>query len=206
MNYEHERKEKKAVYHGPRPLFPRENETAAVEFNEYLHNRDLNAEIARENGWYPALYEGAMRVVIPCTNSAAIPYFQARDMSGKATLRYASPPATRDDSIVLVWPPCSPKGTVILEGPMDALAAAGAGYLGIGLMGNKPPREVLEQVAWYAGRFPPVLVVPDADMLGMASEVVGWLSQYGLQATMRVPLVKDLASMTRIERRMFLCQ
>ena len=54
---------------------------------------------------------------------------------------------------------------VIVEGPMDALAAAGEGYYGFALMGNTPPPEVLNHVIALctARGIVGAVVVPDHD-------------------------------------------
>jgi len=203
--YEHEKREKKAVYVGPRPGYPELDPRGWNVFDTYLLDRHLDPILARANNWYPALYSDAPRVVIPCSNKAGVPYFQARDVTGRAKLRYASPPASRDDSIVLVWPMESAKGTVILEGPMCALAAAMLGYVGIAVMGNQPSRDVLLHLTSHARAFQPVQIVPDADMITLGIEVLSWLSQEGVSSMVRVPPKKDLADMTPKERKLFLC-
>lgn len=203
--YLHEAREKKVRYVGPRPGFP---EPCADYWNRmeiYLTERHLSFLAARGNGWYPAYYKSAPRIVIPCSNTAGVPYFQARDMGGKAQLRYASPPAPRDDSIVLVWPHVmKASGTVIVEGPMDALAAAGLGFLGIAVMGNQPTYEVIEHLAGFARSFQPVIVLPDADALEFGANVLCPLAMRGISGMIRAPHKKDLAEMRPEERKEFL--
>ena len=204
MIYAHEVREKKARYVGPRPGYPEADPRGWDAFDDYLHSRKLDPLLARANGWFPAVYSHAPRIVIPCSNKAGVPYFQARDVSGKAELRYASPPASRDDSVCLVWPMEASKGSVILEGPMCALAAADLGYVGVAVMGNQPNREVLAHITSLVRAFQPVQVVPDADTANLGVEVLSWLSQEGISCLMRIPPKKDLAEMAVKERMRFL--
>ena len=204
MIYAHEIKEKKTRYVGPRPGYPEADPRGWEIFDDYLIGRELDPLLARVNGWYPAVYKQAPRIVIPCSNKAGVPYFQARDVSGKATLRYESPPASRDDSIVIVWPLEAAKGTVILEGPMCALAAAALHYVGIAVMGNRPSRDVLSHIASLVRAFQPVQVVPDADMADLGVAMVSWLGQEGISCLLRLPPKKDLAEMEPKERKSFL--
>lgn len=204
MYYEHERKEKKATYTGPRPHMPRSDSDLWPMMEDYLLGRWLRSDIARASGWYPAHYAGCARIIIPCTNTLGVPYFQGRDMGGKSTIRYASPPAPRDDSIVVVWPMNARRGTVVVEGPMDALAAAGEGYLGIGLMGNMPNSDVLDHVFTYAKMYAPLLILPDKDMLEMGPLVLCPMAQRGLVGTILMSQEKDLAAMVPSQRRAIL--
>lgn len=204
MIYAHEQKEKTERYVGPRPGFPPVSSTLQGNMGVYLANRNLNTVLARTNGWYPSMYQGYPRIVIPCSNSAAVPYFQARDMSGKAELRYASPPAARDDSIVIVWPTDRAKGSVILEGPMCALAAADLGYVGIALMGNQPSVATMDYVAAKVRCFQPVLIVPDVDTPQLGPEVLSGLAQRGIPSMVMIPPRKDLGDMSPKERKRFL--
>lgn len=213
MIYLHERQEKTKKWTGPRPGFPQPDWSMRKMMIEYLVARQLSYILAKDNGWFPAYYKNAPRIVIPCSNSAGIAYFQARDMTGKAKLRYASPPASRQDSIVVVWPGCALgstiKGTVIVEGPCDALAAAEFGYLSIALMGNDPPEEVIQHiVATVKGKFEPVIVIPDLDHLEMGAAVVGALTMEGVKCEARLFGTqggKDLADMTPRQRQEVLC-
>ncbi len=212
--YHHEQEEKRKKWEGPRPGFPACNPNLWPMMRQYLDKRQLDTGLAKENGWYPARYKQEHpRIIIPCSNSAGVPYFQGRDMSGKAKLRYASPPAARDDSGVLVWPSQGApdevahkiKGTVIVEGPMDALAAAERGFLGIGLMGNDPNEDVIRFIIkLIQGCFEPVFIIPDADQLSMGPGVSAALSTEGLRCQVRLSPKKDLAEMSVDERKEFL--
>ena len=205
MTYQHEIREKKVRYRGPRPSIPRHNIRLDKMFDKYLGNRHLDPRLARANGWFPAVYKDAPRVIIPCTNSEGVSYFQGRDMTDTHPLRYASPASSRDDSIVLVWPDedNERKGLVICEGPTDALAAAGVGFVGIGLMGNQPTPEILDHVVIYARAIKPIIIVPDIDALEFGSTILNHLAQVALVARIYMPESKDLASMTVRQRETF---
>ena len=94
---------------------------------EYLRDRDLSYTCARHNGWYATkLLDGIPRVVIPATNLEGRRYWQARAMGPTAPLnRWKSARGSKNGSIVVCWPAhTNPKvKLVIVEGPMDALAA-----------------------------------------------------------------------------------
>lgn len=203
MIYTHEIRERKGFV-GPRPGYPELDATMWDQMDVYLAKRGLCFVLAKANGWYPSHYQFASRVVIPCSNSAGVPYFQARDMSGRAKLRYASPPASRDDSIVLVWPKEKSRGSVVCEGPMDALAAAALNYVGVAIMGNQPTDAVMNFVAKQVRCLEPVIVVPDADAVEFGPTVFCALSQRGIHGGILVPPKKDLGEMTIGERRRFL--
>ena len=212
MIYHHEQQEKTKKWTGLRPGFPEIDRHWLPLMKMYLLDRQLSYIRAKDNGWYPAFYKGTPRIVIPCSNSAGVSYFQARDMTGKAKLRYASPPASRQDSIVAVWPDSGTriKGTVIVEGPMDALAAAEFNYLGIALMGNDPSEEVIQHIVELVkGKFEPAIVVPDLDHLEMGAAVVGALTMEGIRGEVRLLAMyhggKDLVDMTFKQRLEVLC-
>lgn len=213
MIYLHERQEKTKKWMGPRPGFPKPDLSSNMRhmMMEYFVARQLPYWLAKDNGWYPAYYKDAARIIIPCSNSTGVSYFQARDMTGKAKLRYASPPTSRQDSIVIVWPVVGimVKGTVIVEGPMDALAAAEFNYIGIALMGNDPPDIVIERiVATVKDKFEPVIVIPDLDHLEMGAAVVGALTMERIKCEVRLFATsggKDLADMTPHQRQEVLC-
>jgi len=206
--YRHEEQEKhlKLKWDGYRPSLPTCRPELWEDFAEYLVARNLNPELARYNGWYPTKYKGCDRILIPCSNREGVPYFQARAMTDDVQLRYASPAAPRDDSIVIVWPESKlkVKGCVVIEGPMDALAAAEFDYVGIALMGNQPTDAVIEHLSGFVRSFQPVWIVPDADSLHMGPNVLCALVQHSLSGMILTPPKKDLAAMSRKERRSFL--
>ena len=201
MQYKHERRERTEVYYGPRPAMPEQDDGLYPLMKLYLKARHLSFALASVNAWYPAWYKEATRIIIPCSNSAGVPYFQGRAMSDDAVIRYASPPTSRDDSVVLCWPKDKALGMLICEGPMDALAAAGIGLLGVGIMGNQPNNVVLDYVALYARGFAPVRVLPDQDALHFGASVVSGLAQRRILCRAIEPRAKDLAVMGMSERR-----
>jgi len=204
MIYQHEWKEPKH-YDGPRPKMPNENESLRPKMSRYLERRELSYALANNNFWYPSRsVDGYDRIVIPCSNSLGITYYQARAMDHWVTVRYNSPLATREDSIVILWPDgnTKAKGTVICEGPMCALAACGCGYIGIGLMGNQPSDTVVDHIVrLIRGYFEPVLIVPDLDHIEMGAFLVGSFASNSLSSSILLPKKKDLADMTMQARR-----
>ena len=169
MIYAHERRQpKEATYNTFFPLrSPHPGDASLVE--QYLTGRGLSPYLATANGWYPSIsVDQYLRVVIPAqTSRLGHAYWQARALNPSARVRYQSPPGSRGSAVVMVKPfgkRATPMA-VIVEGPMDALAAAGEGYYGFALMGNTPPPEVLDHViALCAARgIVGAVVVPDHD-------------------------------------------
>lgn len=209
MNYSHERSEPKwKTYNGPLPTLPAPAWWLGDLARDYLFERELNPKVAGVNGWYPADMD-VPRMVIPCINSAGTVYWQARAMDGRTKLRYDSPTAPRGDSIVAVHPLGYYKSqAVIVEGPMDALAAAEFGYLGIALMGKNPAAEALELIVTRFGRtHVPFLIIPDKDDEGFGATLVAAFANLGATAAVRLLTHgKDLCEMTKLQREKFLQQ
>lgn len=204
MQYRHEsleRRQRAERPSSPVVLPPFKYDLRIVMF-EYLQSRQLSFVIAEKNGWYPTLDDKTPRVVIPAqTYKNTWPYYQARAMDDNP-LRYKSPSAPRGDAVVVVHPPkLPPKGVVLSEGPMDALAASWCGYIGIGLMGNQPSTEVLLHASHYFMPDKPVLIIPDVDALDAAIKTAGFLWKGGVSC--RVVTLnehKDLAACPREKR------
>lgn len=211
MIYEHERVEKSFVdlEDRVRPRYPREVPELLPAMEGYLEGRDLSFGLARKNLWYPAFYrDDSPRIVIPCTNTPAFPYFQARAMDDNPK-RYDSPHFPRHDSLALVWPRSLrslSRVVVVIEGPLDALAAAGEGYLGIGLMGSNPSYLQINHISQMlvVKASDRVLIVPDLDSPELGPMLVSDLAQEGVRSEIRMPSEKDLAKMERQRRRRLL--
>lgn len=207
MWYEHERREKTTRYTGPRPSLPKEKHSLASKMKRYLEARGLSHPVAVSNGWYPSHCHGADRIVIPCHTSQDETYYQARAMDDNP-LRYASPKASREDAVVTCYPlmETGRRKLVVVEGPMDALAAATCGHYGIGIMGNTPPLSVLRRIRNTAKvlGYDRVHVVPDMDMIELGATMAGYLGQYGIKTVVLEPQDKDLAAMSIPERKEFL--
>lgn len=172
------------------------------EQDEYLRSRGLSPRLARENGWYPSLEAGdsALRIVMPCSPSA-LNHWQARAVDPKVEKRYQSSHGKRGPAVIVAYPKAIDRlVVVIVEGPMDALAAAGAGVIGIALMGNTPSQEARGYIAeTFAGYR--ALIVPDRDSVPEAARTQWQLASRGLAVTMRAVLPwKDLAEVPREKR------
>lgn len=173
---------------------------------EYLDERDLPVDLAWENMWYPSLDAGdaSPRIVIPATvrNGARI-FWQARAMDANEK-RYMCPHGPRGDAIVVVWPRRSSpiKGTCVVEGPMDALAAASCGFLGVALMGATPPREAIKLISVMAcGN--KLILIADKDALNPMVKVMTALLSFGVKARTEILTsepYKDLAEAPPRER------
>jgi len=174
--------------------YPKHESSAEAEaaFVRYLTNRDLSPDLAALNGWYPTLDGGddVLRIVIPASNSLDYPYWQARAIPAvPSEARYLSPNVPRTDSVIIVWPGKSrttkPGVVAVVEGPMDALAAAGTGVVGVATMGGMPPTAVYSYLArLFHGKT--MIVIPDRDMQAAGSRSVRELRERGIAAWLRL--------------------
>lgn len=192
MYYDHEspRYERKQNAKPMCTSLPRESLVQSdVELcEEYLKFRGIPQDLAKLNGWYPSAEAGDnyTRIVIPAiTHKAGHVYWQARDVTGKAFLRYQSPSGPRHEALVRTMPSSGTlKGTVIVEGPFDALAASSAGYIGIALMGIRPSKATLFHLGLLLVDYDtPVLVLLDRDAQAEALLVSVFLASQGIHAT-----------------------
>ena len=153
-------------------LPPTINRLRDIDMDVYLESRRLDPKLARANEWYPSTDAGDRwpRMVMPATYmrhtvaDAVSPFWQARLLGDSEPTfsipRYQSPRLVRNGAVILVYPwsnvdhhDISPgKTLVIVEGPCDALAAAGAGFTGCALMGISPNQPVLEHLRSQDGQ------------------------------------------------------
>ena len=189
--YQHDRPAFEKTYREVSAPLPRRSPDQGL-FYTYLTQRGLNARLASDNGWFPSRDAGdhAPRIVIPCSTGTGRVYWQARAMYPSALPRYQSPPVRRGDALVLTFPNQGTynaiqgytKQVMIVEGPLDALAVSGAGYTGVGLMGNNPPAIVLERIVrMFRDTAQEVFIFADSDALGEMSNVSIKLSSEGLK-------------------------
>jgi len=173
-------------------------------FDRYLTRRHLDPALALANGWYPSYAAGddALRIVIPAANTGCFPFWQARAVQPDVEPRYQSPHGVpREDSVVLVWSMGERRAgrpvVVVVEGPMDALAAAGTGADGVSLMGAMPPLIVFDHMARLFAQSTEFLVIPDTDMLHAGLALARYERRRGCLARLCVlPLGwKDLAEL-----------
>ena len=174
-------------------------------------DRGLDPTLAMRNGWYAsrAATDTELRVVIPCTSANLTnKYWQARlcrETKEKLPPRYQSPSGvTRGDALAVVrpstvgWP--NPRGSVLVEGPMDALAAAEVGYVGIGWMGTDPGQAPIDFARTLLVKDQPRYVVSDRDAISAAVRI--WSQFVGAFLINPTPY-KDLAAMPFEEREDF---
>lgn len=176
----------------------------------YLENRGLDWSTARYNGWYPSEEAGDNnpRLVIPAYSlQTGNRFWQARSMN-HAEPRYQSPHAARGDAVIFVrqaggsgiFPRIVNSSTyVVVEGPMDALAAAGCGFNAIALMGNTPSEEVLFLTCKLL-RGKMTLLIPDSDAPQALVPTLAYLASQGVQCNFLIPPAKDLADLSFEER------
>ncbi len=129
--------------------------------------------------------------------------------------RYESPHGCRSgDAVIIVYPfgltheaqTGHPEWneSVVVEGPMCALAVAGTGRLGIATMGADPPEERLDLI-FKRIRGTICTIVPDSDRQDLFIHVFTYLSNRGIQCRWLVPgpSAKDFADMTIEARHVF---
>lgn len=173
---------------------------------EYLMKRDLSFELAEENGWYMSYEAGDsnLRLVIPAvTREAGHVYWQARAVDPDVRIRYQSPSGPRLDALVVVKPVESSQRTaVVVEGPMDALAAAGLGFYSIALMGMTPSGSTVDFLKQkLLGRPTLILLDNELEAFGNAVRLSLELSSRGIRAkAVGLSQGKDLASLIFYER------
>lgn len=216
MFYTHEQNERKPNTHPMCTALP----TMAVDpnarflCNGYLLKRELDPVLAQDNGWFPSRDAGDsfLRIVIPCvTHKATHVYWQARDVTGKAFLRYQSPKGNRHEALCVVHPEQETQGNVIVEGPLDALAAAGAGYTGYSLMGMKPSQATLMHLALLLTKSEHnsalhTLICLDRGEVANSIKVAAFLASQSLTTVVVELPEKDLAACLPKVREKFLHQ
>ncbi len=181
--YWHEQAERKPNVNPMNTAFPTRS-LFQHNMKLYLQQRNLAVDVAEYNGWYESMDAGDnyRRVVIPAvTHKLGHAYWQARDIFGKAFIRYQCPKGPRHEALVAVKPIADAKGNVVVEGPMDALAAAQAGYAGIALMGMQPNLATKLHVALLLDSDLNTIVLLDRDSKGHGASVTMFLASNGLR-------------------------
>ena len=170
-----------------------------------MKSRDLDPYIAKYNGWYPTVYDGCIRIVIPATGDKT-EFWQARAIDDKWEPRYDSPPNPKRETVVFIAPARIKydlvASMVLVEGPMDALAAAGEKVLSIALMGNNPTNETLHLTnELITGIITRVLILEDRDSPG---RLAGVMAYFATEMEVRLASCpspwKDLAAMPKEKR------
>ena len=210
MWYAHEQQERKpntSPMNTDWPVRDRDSKATIA----YLESRNLDSKLALWNGWYQSCTAGdyCLRVVIPAvTHVIGHVYWQARDITGRSWLRYQSPNGPRHEAFVAVLPKHKPVGVVIVEGPMDALAAAGAGYLGLAMMGMVPSLATIAHVSLFLAIKEydtlPVLVIMDRGEAANSTRIATRLASDGITAKVAELPAKDLAACHPKTRQQFL--
>ena len=182
------------------PMMDKNKESLAA-CERYLVARNLDPDIARANQWYPSVAAGDenLRLVIPASSDQDGNHFwQSRLVLGAGT-RYQSPAGcTSGDAVIVVYPAGAArwKESVVVEGPMCALAVAMTGRLGVALMGADPPEERLELTARRV-HGTTCTIIPDQDRLDALVRVFAYLTNKGVQCRLRDPFHgKDFADMS----------
>ena len=188
---EYDFKEPKA-YTPPEPM-PQSDNSLYLLQDDYLSDRNLSPTTARYNYWYPTELKGP-RIIIPCTKG----FWQARALEDN-TPRYLSAKGSRDGAFCVVWPKYPSDLTVIAEGPMDALAAAGLRAVGVASLGAGFGGYVVD---WVCNNRPlsHILIIPDLDNEEFGYSLMAEFTNHGRVATIKHPTKKDLASMTIKQR------
>jgi len=186
---------------------PPKDETYWPEFDNYLLSRGLSPRIARANQWYPSANAGdnEPRIVIPATSDQPGNHFWQARLIGCGEKRYQSPHGVASGDACIVVYPTDTGGlteSVVVEGPVCALAAAMTGRLGIALMGADPPEERLG-LTYTRVRGTICYIVPDLDRIDALTKVLVYLANRGVECRLRVPSAKDFADMSPLNRERF---
>lgn len=214
MNYWHEEQERKPNVKPMCTELPSRcvDVTIGMRACDYMTDRKLSRTVALANGWYVSTTAGDRfpRIVIPAiTHKVGHVYWQARDITGKAYIRYQSPEGPRHEALIKVMP-CrkNPLGIVVVEGPMDALAAAGCGYIGYALMGMQPNNATLMHLALLIEDNSKLktLVLLDRGEMVNGIKVSMFLCSQGYSAKIAELPEKDLAACLPATRSKFLSQ
>ena len=187
------------------------------EFDKYLSGRGLSFKLAMANFWFPSDQAGdnVPRVVIPATATPPNIFWQARAMDDnpkrhlapldgeRREPRYQSCHGPKGDALCIVWPhDVALQGFVLFEGPMDALAAAELGYVGVATMGlpTKPGMEHLASMCLGAYKAPRIVVL-DSDYAKPMLQAAGLLLELGVRMKVLDPSpAKDFAELDRVHR------
>lgn len=210
MTYQHEYQERREPRAPSRPVvMPPYEPKLDRHMEEYLVSRGLSSRIAEENGWYPTIdYAMCARVVIPSSSLVnSWPYYQARLIveAHPNVKRYVSPAVPRGDALAVVFPSKCVLGSIVVEGPMDALAAAGMGYVGVALMGNKPSEAVLDHIEEIVKVYGDCYVIPDRDAFQEGAEITAKLWARGVRCTLKsIQGAKDLAELSPERRKILI--
>ncbi len=205
--YEHERTERFKRPETEEAVFPGCAYFLWDRMNAYLKDRDLDPEVARVNGWYPSDSAGDdfVRIVMPAKRTDGRVFWQARALNPVLAKRYQSPHGARGDAVIVVRPLHEPKVAAMVEGPMDALAVAGAGFLGVAMMGNTPPLCVLEHVLNITIYMESLQVIADADSVEKWAHLVSYFTTRSVKTKLRYPYpYNDVAEMSAANRKRWL--
>lgn len=199
----------------PRPTnfvpFPLPTEGLQIKAKEYLESRELSWEIALACNWYGAVWRGP-RVIIPAQKRRTYGrWWQGRLLENvcqekPSIKRWDSPPVDREDSLVIIEPNHEKDVLVVVEGPMDVLAAATVGFNAVGLLGANPKDSALEHLTYVGQDYGLVFGIPDGDAIGQWTKLQMKLAIYGLNMSLEPTWnpFKDLAAMPKELRKEFL--
>jgi hypothetical protein len=88
---------------------------------------------------------------------------------------------------------------------MDALAAAGMGYVGVGLMGNTPNDLVLNHIEEIVKVYGDCFVIPDRDAFQEGATITAKLWARGVRCTLKsIQGAKDLAELSPERRKILI--
>jgi hypothetical protein len=214
--YQHEREEQ---IQGPINLVWPLADTGGFTLTQvlcYMNERNLDWKLADANGWYISRNAGDcfLRIVIPAvvTKPKQV-YWQARTLLPSAYIRYQSPKGPREGALIYIraYPAFDDKliqtsKVVVVEGPMDALAAAMCGYDAIALMGINPGEKALTHLKALVNKRPAlVLLDGEPEATKAAHNITMELASAGGRTKVATLLgIKDLAAASLQDRYKFL--
>jgi len=204
VSYPHERK---PAPKGPVEPYPIETKSLRILMKEYLRERDLSYLVAtKTNAWYPTkALDSVPRIVVPASNLEGSRFWQARAMV-PTPFRWMSAKGSKAGSIVVVWPEeiKTTMKMVVVEGPMDALAAATTGHLGLAAMGKINLKDVIDYIRrgfrFVVDSTGMIIIVPDMDSPDFGAKAAKELALSGIRSEVRMPDFEDLAAMKKKQR------
>ena len=185
-------------------MLPLADPSLILALQEYLEKRSLSYTVADRCGWYPAWAHGP-RIITPCTRDDGPTFWQGRLLDNVphqgSAKRWDSPHGPRGDALCYL-PAHGSRTMVVVEGPMDALAATMAGVSAIATLGIGAPGPVLAHAANIirSGFYNQVIIIPDRDEVGAWVRIQKDLGTMGVIAEIREPWAKDLADMIPANR------
>jgi len=161
---------------------------------QYLNERGMeDNEIERLGLLYASSGDYARRIIftIRGDKDGPVQYFTGRSIRASVKPKYKNAPVPKNGFLYMVG---SGDRGVVCEGPFDAIRAAQAGYLGIGLLGKRINRQ---QARIIGTRCKTATVILDNDAFSSSIDAALTLSYYLPTTRKEVPAGTDLGDLDK---------